>query len=275
MNGLGEITERKIERLRSVGAYLEGDILLPKKELTDRDTVGSYVTVFIYNDAKGRPIATKRKPHLLPGEVGKMRVVELSRIGAFLDWGLDKDLLLPFHEQTYRPKKGEDVFVAVYLDRSERFCATMKVREHLSRTHHYAEGDTVEGTVYSLHKEYGAFVAVDNKYEARISKQELYGVFSIGERIDARVLKVHPDGRMDLSVRELSHLAIDDNAQLVLSALEENGGFLPFDDRSDPERIRDFFSMSKSDYKKAIGRLYREKRITFRNGGVELERSQS
>lgn len=238
MNGLGKITERKIERLRSVGAYLEGDILLPKKELTDRDTVGSFVTVFIYNDAKGRPIATKRKPHLLPGEVGKMRVVELSRIGAFLDWGIDKDLLLPFHEQTYRPKKGEDVFVAVYLDHSERFCATMKVREYLSHTHHYAEGDTVEGTVYSLHKEYGAFVAVDNKYEARISKQELYGVFSIGERIDARVLKVHPDGRMDLSVRELSHLAIDDNAQLVLSALEENGGFLPFDDRSDPERDR-------------------------------------
>ena len=275
MSDLGKISDRKIERIRSVGAYLEGNILLPKKELTERDQVGSLVEVFIYNDAQGRPIATKKRPRLLPGEIGKMRVVELSKIGAFLDWGLDKDLLLPFHEQTYRPRKGEDVFVAVYLDRSERFCATMKVREHLSRTHTYAEGDTVKGTVYSLHKEYGAFVAVDDRYEARISKQELYGVFTLGERIEARVLKVHPDGRMDLSVRELSHLAIDDNAQLVLDALTENGGFLPYDDRSDPDRIRDFFSMSKSDYKKAIGRLYKEKRIIFRNGGVELERSKS
>lgn len=272
MNDLGTYTERKIDRIRSVGAYLEGDILLPKKELTDKDQVGSEVKVFVYNDSRGRPIATKKKPRLLPQEIGKLRVIELSNIGAFLDWGLDKDLLLPFHEQTYRPKKGEDVFVAVYLDRSERFCATMKLREHLSHTHSYKEGDIVQGTVYHLHKEHGAFVAVDNQYEARIANKELYGAFSVGETIEGRVLKVHVDGRIDLSVREMSHLAIDVNASLILDALKENDGFLPYNDSSSPDHIRDFFSMSKSDFKRATGRLYKERKILFKNGGIVLER---
>ena len=271
MYQLGKLQELEIKRIRSVGAYLEGDLLLPKKELSDEDTEGSKVTVFVYKDNDNRPIATKKDPYIHLGELARLTVVDNTRIGAFLDWGLDKDLLLPFHEQTSKPEKGQELLVALYLDKSERFCATMKVREYLKTDSPYKENDWVTGTLYAMHPAYGAFIAVDNQYEARIEKKDLFGVFQIGQIVEARVSRVQKDGRLDLVLQDRNHLLIDSNAQLILNMIREEGGELLLNDNSSPEEIKAKLMMSKGDFKKAVGRLLKQNKIYFSKNGIRMK----
>ena len=218
---LGEKQRLKIVKKVSFGVYLaeeEGQekVLLPMKETPEGCELGDELEVFLYKDSRDRLIATTREPALTLGQIGLLRVKETGKIGAFLDWGLDKDLLLPFRQQTRRVRQGEECLAALYIDKSSRLCATMNVYPYLKTNSPYRIGDTVTGRVYETSENFGVFVAVDDMYSALIPKREAAGSFEIGEILKARVTDVKEDGKLDLSVREKAYIQMEEDARLVL-----------------------------------------------------------
>ncbi len=243
-------------------------ILLPKNQVPEGTKTGDTLEVFVYKDSEDRPIATTTIPELTLGKTALLKVKEVTPIGAFLEWGLAKDLLLPFKEQTARVHTGEEVLVSLYIDKSQRLCATMKVYDYLDYKSPYHKNDQVAGTVYEISDNFGAFVAVDNRYQALIPVKELYGSIKVGDRIKARVTQVKEDGKLDLSVREKSYLQLDSDAEIIFQILKEAGGFLPYHDKTDSEIINAQFKLSKNAFKRAIGRLMKEGRITITDTGI-------
>ena len=248
------------------GVYLGSDeerVLLPKKQVPEGIEAGDPVEVFLYKDSSDRMIATTNEPKITVGELAVLEVVDVGRIGAFLDWGLEKDLLLPFKEQTVKVEKGDRCLVSLYVDKSGRLCATMKVYPLLRTDSPYKKDDMVRGTVYGISREYGVFVAVDDRYSALIPRREVYGRMYIGQQVEARVAEVKPDGKLDLSVRGKIPEQMDADAQQIMERIVKNGGFLPFTDKAEPERIKTEFGMSKAAFKRAVGRLLKQGRITI------------
>lgn len=250
----------------------ENKVLLPKKQVPADMEVGDPIDVFLYKDSNDRPIATVREPKLTLGQTARLRVVSVGKVGAFLDWGLEKDLFLPYREQTTQVKAGDEVIAALYLDKSERLCATMKVYPYLQKESPYQKDDVVTGMVYEISHNFGAFVAVDDKYSALIPKKELYGELHVLQQISARVTGVKEDGKLDLGIRQKAHLQMSEDADKVLSLLREKKGFLPLHDKSSPEQIRETIGMSKNEFKRAIGHLYKEHLITLESDGIRLKK---
>ena len=232
--------------------------------------IGDEIEVFVYKDSEKRPVAAMKKPLLTIGELAVLRVVEVTGIGAFMDWGLEKDLFLPFREQVGKVQKDGRYLVGLYVDNSERLCATMNIYNLLGTSSTYKENDRVRGTVYGISKELGVFVAVNNKYQGLIPNKELYGDFSIGEAIEARIKKVRTDGKLELSTRQEAYNEIEGDAQKILNRLKENGGALPVNDNSTPEKIKAEFKISKAAFKRAVGRLLKEGAIKITDNGIEL-----
>ena len=264
---LGEIQKLEIVKKVEFGVYLaepgreDDKVLLPIKQVPAGASVGDVMEVFLYKDSKDRLIATTKRPKLIMGEVALLTVAQVGRIGAFLDWGLEKDLLLPFKQQRGRIKEGDQVLVSLYVDKSERLCATMNVYEHLLSNSSYKKDDRVSGRVYEISNNFGAFVAVDDQYSALIPKNELFGKIEPGQIISARVTKVQDDGRLLLSIREKAYLQIDKDAEKILQLLDSYEGSLPFTDKSAPEVITHETGMSKNEFKRAVGHLLKEKKI--------------
>lgn len=250
----------------------ENKVLLPKKQVPADMEVGDPIDVFLYKDSNDRPIATVKEPKLTLGQTARLRVVSIGKVGAFLDWGLEKDLFLPYREQTTQVKAGDEVIAALYLDKSERLCATMKVYPYLQKESPYQKDDVVTGMVYEISHNFGAFVAVDDKYSALIPKKELYGELHVLQQISARVTGVKEDGKLDLGIRQKAHLQMSEDADKVLALLHEKKGFLPLHDKSSPEQIRETVDMSKNEFKRAIGRLYKEHLITLESDGIRLKK---
>ncbi len=272
---LGEIQELQIVKIVDFGAYLaelSGDerVLLPKKQLPENAKVGDRLEVFLYKDSQDRLIATTREPVLTVGEVAELKVVNVSKMGAFLDWGLEKDLFLPYRQQTKRVKEGDTVLVSLYVDKSSRLCATMNVYKELRSDAPYQVGDDVEGIAYEASDRFGIFVAVDGIYSAIIPKNEVYGDVAVGDRIHARVTKVREDGRLNLSVREKAHVQMYPDMEKILNLLREYGGVLPFTEKADPEVIRRETGMSKNEFKRAVGHLYKERKVQINDGKIRL-----
>ena len=230
------------------GVYLAEDmnadtkhqVLLPAKQVPAGTKAGDKLEVFIYKDSQDRLIATINEPLLMVGQAGLLKVKQVTRIGAFLDWGLEKDLLLPYHEQTTRIFEGQECLVAVYVDKSSRLCATMKVYPYLSKETSYKEGDQVKG-----------------KYRP-------------GTVLDLRVTRVKEDGKMDVSDRQEAYLQINEDAENVLEIIEEFAGVLPFDDKASPEVIRREFGLSKNAFKRAVGHLLKEGKIQIKDRRIYL-----
>lgn len=261
---LGEKQVLTIVKKVDFGVYLGSDeerVLLPKKQVPEGIEAGDPIEVFLYKDSSDRMIATTKEPKITLGQLAVLEVVDVGRIGAFLDWGLEKDLLLPFKEQTSKVEKGDRCLVSLYIDKSGRLCATMKVYPLLRTDSSYKKDDTVNGTVYEISRDFGVFVAVDNKFSALIPKREVYGRMYVGQQIEARVAAVKADGKLDLSVRSRIPEQMDADAQKIMERLEKSGGVLPFTDKADPERIRDEFGMSKAAFKRAVGRLMKQGKI--------------
>ena len=250
----------------------ENKVLLPKKQVPADMEVGDPIDVFLYKDSNDRPIATVKEPKLTLGQTARLRVVSVGKVGAFLDWGLEKDLFLPYREQTTQVKAGDEVIAALYLDKSERLCATMKVYPYLQKESPYQKDDVVTGMVYEISHNFGAFVAVDDKYSALIPKKELYGELHVLQQISARVTGVKEDGKLDLGIRQKAHLQMSEDADKVLSLLREKKGFLPLHDKSSPEQIRETIGMSKNEFKRAIGHLYKEHLITLESDVIRLKK---
>lgn len=264
MMRLGEKQVLTVVKKVEFGVYLGSDeerVLLPKKQVPEGIEVGDPVEVFLYKDSSDRMIATTNEPKLTAGALAVLEVADVGRIGAFLDWGLEKDLLLPFKEQTTKVEKGDKCLVSLYVDKSDRLCATMKVYPLLKTDSPYKKDDIVKGTVYEISREYGVFVAVDNKYSALIPRREVYGRMYSGQQIEARVTAVKADGKLDLSVRGKIPEQMDEDAGRILGRMENNGGYLPFTDKAEPERIKEEFGMSKAAFKRAVGRLLKEGKV--------------
>ena len=258
--------EKKDDKNRALG----DEVLLPKNQVTEDMRVGSEIEVFLYKDSEDRMIATRLVPYIKIGEIKKLRVKEVNKIGAFLDWGLPKDLLLPFKEQIYDIKSGDEILVTVYIDLSDRLCATMDLYSRLSLLPPYQRDDMVKGTVYQVHEQFGAYVAVDNKYSALVPKKELHRELKPGDEIEARVLEVKEDGKLDLSLRQKAYVQMDADSALILDKLKQAGGSLPYQDKSSAEEIKEEFNLSKAAFKRAIGRLYKERVIVIENDGIRL-----
>ena len=271
---LGEKQTLKVVKKVDFGVYLaentsgEEKVLLPIKQVPEGTDIGTEIEVFIYRDSDDRLIATTKQPAIMLGDVRMLKVKDVGRVGAFMDWGLEKDVLLPFKEQTRKVKPGEEVLCAMYIDKSSRLCVTMNVYEYLLNQSPYGKDDKVVGTVYEMSDNFGVFVAVDDIYSGLIPKKELYGNIKIGDSVSARVVSVKEDGRLNLSLREKAYLQMDTDAQKIFSMIEENGGKLPFTDKASPELLREKTGMSKNEFKRAVGRLLKEGKIEIRPDSI-------
>ncbi len=255
----------------TLNAAIEDRVLLPKKQVPQGSGLGDSVEVFLYKDSKDRIIATTNTPLLSVGEVGKLRVSQVTKIGAFLDWGLEKDVLLPYKEQTAKVQEGDEVLVVIYVDKSSRLAATMKVYRYLQCGSDYQKEDIVRGMVYELRQDMGAFVAVDDRFSALIPVRELYGEIKVGDVVSARVSAVKEDGKLDLSLREKAYLQIGKDADKLVALMEQHGGALPFTDKADPELIRAETGMSKNEFKRAVGNLLKNQKIVINSDKICLK----
>ena len=274
---LGKKQKLVYKRKEEFGIYLtekgndEERVLLPAKQVPAGAKVGDEIEVFLYKDSKDRLIATTNTPLLTLHETAVLTVKEVGKIGAFLDWGLEKDLLLPFAEQTVRVKAGDKALVALYTDKSDRLAATMKVYKYLKQDSSYKKEDHVDGLVYELSDNFGAFVAVDNKYSGLVAKKELTANLKVGDRIKARVISVKEDGKLDLSLREKAPIQISLDADTLVKMMKENGGKLDFSDNASPELIKEETGMSKNQFKRAVGNLLKSGKIDILENAIRLK----
>jgi len=275
MMKLGEKQKLIIVKKVEFGVYLaeskehqEERVLLPAKQVPQGSEIGDELEVFLYRDSSDRMIATTNSPKLMLGQVAELVVAEVGKFGAFLDWGLEKDLFLPFKQQKKRLRKGDTVLVSLYVDKSGRLCATMNVYESLRTDSPYKKEDQVTGRVYEISDNFGAFVAVDNIYSALIPKKELYGRVEIGEDITARVVQVKEDGKLSLSIRDKAYLQISKDAEEIMRIIESYDGVLPFTDKASPEVIKHETGMSKNEFKRAVGNLLKAGRIQIKETAI-------
>lgn len=274
---IGKVQKLEVIRITRIGAFLNvqhlsggEDILLPMNQVPQDIEIGDEIEVFVYKDSEDRMIATAKKPKITIGEFALLTVVDNLRIGAFLDWGLEKDLFLPFKEQTYSVEKGGSYLVGLYIDKSNRLCATMDVYKLLSSESPYKENDRVDGTIYQINEDMGAFVAVNNKYSGLIPKKEFYGEYKCGDSVEVRIKKIREDGKLELSLRKEAYIQMDDDAKKIFDRLVLNGGKLSLNDNSRPEEINAQLNMSKSAFKRAVGRLLKERKIRITEKGIEI-----
>ena len=274
---LGSVQKLIIKRFATVGAYLnteneiDEDILLPKSQIPEGAKVGDTVEVFIYNDSKDRLISTTTIPKIQMGKLAHLMVVSTTKIGSFLDFGLERDLFLPFAETIGSVERGKTYLVGMYIDKSNRLSATMMIKDMLQTDPPYKENDLVEGTIYSINKDIGAFVAVEDKYDGLIPKKELLGIYEVGGSIEVRVSRVLEDGKLDLSLRDRSYIQMDTDAKTIVQKLKENKGRLHLNDKSSPEKIKNELAMTKSGFKRAVGKLLKEEMIEFTKDGIQLK----
>lgn len=277
---LGEYQELRIVKNTDHGVYLSeidgGDdkILLPKNQVEPTFKIGNIIKVFIYKDSMDRLIATTTKPLIELGKIALLKVTQVNNVGAFLDWGLAKDLLLPYKEQSSIVKVNDYVLVTMYVDKSERLCATTKIYDTLRTDSPYNKNDEVSALVISYNPKFGTFVAVDEKYIGLIPTNECQYTPKIGETITAKVLEVRADGKLNLTTRKEINEQIDIDSNIILGKLKYANGYLPFNDKSSPDAIKKEFNLSKNSFKKAIGRLYKSRIIDIKDDGIYLSQDK-
>lgn len=273
---LGKKQRLIVKNRAKQGVYLSDSIessdkvLLPAKQCNDSLMTGDEIEVFLYLDSEDRIIATIREPKLSLGNIAVLTVSNVTKIGAFLDWGLEKDLFLPYKQQTVKVKEGDEVLCALYIDKSKRLAATMKVYDYLETTDKYKTGDEVSGRVYEISDNFGAFVAIDDKYSALIPKKELFSKINVGDVGKFRVINVRDDGKITLATRKPAYIQTDEDAKKVLEVIKEFDGVLPFNDKASPEVIKREFSMSKNEFKRAVGKLYKERKIEITEKSIRI-----
>ena len=272
---LGEYQELEYIKKVDFGIYLgesqraEERVLLPAKQVPQGIKLGDKIKVFLYKDSRDRLIATTNEPKLSMGQIRPLEVKECGKIGAFLDWGLEKDLFLPYKEMTMKVQAGDEVLVTLYIDKSSRLCASMRgLYDLLSKESPYKKDDTVSGRVYEFSDNFGCFVAVDDKYSARIPRHEDTGFLRVGDVIEAKVTDVKPDGKLDLTLREKAYIQMDSDSEKIMELLDLYAGVLPFSEKASPEVIKRETGLSKNAFKRAVGHLYKERKIDLNGGKI-------
>ena len=272
---LGEYQELEYIKKVDFGIYLaesqraEERVLLPAKQVPQGIKLGDKIKVFLYKDSRDRLIATTNDPKLSMGQIRPLEVKECGKIGAFLDWGLEKDLFLPYKEMTMKVQAGDEVLVTLYIDKSSRLCASMRgLYDMLSKESPYKKDDIVSGRVYEFSDNFGCFVAVDDKYSARIPRHEDTGFLRVGDVIEAKVTDVKPDGKLDLTLREKAYIQMDSDSEKIMELLDSYAGVLPFSEKASPEVIKRETGLSKNAFKRAVGHLYKERKIDLNGGKI-------
>ena len=272
---LGEYQELYYVKKVDFGVYLAEDpdsethVLLPAKQVPEDAKQGERIRIFLYKDSKDRLIATTNEPKLTLGKFAVLRVKEVGKIGAFLDWGLEKDLFLPYKEMTQKVEAEDEILVTLYTDKSNRLCASMKgLYDLLRKDSPYHKDDKVTGRVYEFSDNFGTFIAVDDQFSARIPNHEDHSFLRIGDVIEAKVVGVKPDGKLDLTLREKAYIQMDADAEKILEILDSYAGVLPFSEKASPEVIKRETGLSKNAFKRAVGHLYKEHLVDLTDGKI-------
>lgn len=275
MAEIGKRSTLTVVRASTPGLYLDGgemgEILLPGKYIPKDIATLTEVDVFVYRDSEDRLVATTETPLAMVGDFACLEVIGVNRhVGAFLNWGLSKDLLLPFREQIYPVNTGDKVVVHVYLDeKSERIVATTRLNRHLNHTApNYKEGQEVDLLIINK-SPFGYNAIVENAHRGLLYDSNLSAPLEIGQQLKGYVRKLRPDGKIDLSLDAAGYQRVAPLREQILKALETQGGHLNFDDNSSPQAIREVFGVSKKAFKQALGALYKARKITFANGGIQ------
>ncbi|MGB0733355.1 MAG: CvfB family protein [Pontibacterium sp.] len=275
MAAIGYISSLKVIREVGFGVYLDGGelggVLLPKREVPEGTAVGQTLEVFIHTDSDDFPIATIRKPHLILGQVGMLRVAAVEKVGVFLDWGLPKQLLLPYSELRKKsPEKGQELLVITYLDNTGRICASTRLDRHLNKTEPgYKKGDEVQ-LVIAGETDLGYKAVVNNRHWGVLYRNQVFKKLFFGQRTKGYINQVREDGKIDLMLEKKSGGQVDDLQEKIIQMLNENRGFLALNDKTPPAVISRTFGVSKKVFKMAIGGLYKQRKIVIHEGGISF-----
>jgi predicted RNA-binding protein (virulence factor B family) len=273
---LGIIQKLQLVKKTDFGVYLateedkEDKVLLPKKQVPENAEIGDEIEVFVYRDSSDRLICTTNIPKIKMSELAVLKVNDVTPIGAFLDWGLERDLFLPFKEQTKKVSPGEEYLVALYKDKSSRLAATMKVYPYMQIADGYVKDDEVSGIVYEISEQFGAFVAIDNMYFGLVPGKEVHNNVNVGDVIKGRVTSIRDDGKINISIFQKAYIQMDEDSEKVLSVINQFDGVLPYNDKADPEIIYKDFNMSKAAFKRAVGKLFKERKIEIKPNCIKI-----
>ncbi|WP_396160371.1 S1 RNA-binding domain-containing protein [Flavobacterium sp.] len=264
----------KIDRETKVGLFLtngKDDVLLPNKYVPNDFTIGEDLTVFVYLDHEERPVATTLKPFISLNSFAVLKVSYINKFGAFLNWGMEKDLFAPFKEQARPMEKDKRYIVTMYLDKQTgRLAASSKINQFLDKEPLDIEVGQEVDLMVSHITEIGINVIINGKFRGLAYQNEVFETVSPGYKTKGYIKTIRPDGKIDVSFQKQGFEAIDDSAQQVLEALKQNDGVLRLNDNSHPEEIKSVLKMSKKTFKKAIGSLYKQKLIDINNEGIQL-----
>ncbi|MCM1273050.1 MAG: S1-like domain-containing RNA-binding protein [Clostridium sp.] len=273
---VGKWNTLKVIRSKDFGIYLGEDgnagetVLLPRKQVPEKIKAGATMDVFVYRDSQDRPIATTNVPYITLGGIKRLRVRNVTEIGAFMDWGLEKDIFLPFKEQTAKVEEGREYLVRMYADKSDRLCVTMKLYKYLKPITGYEKGQSFKGIVYEYKKGLGAFVAIDDIYPGLIHESELYSKVCPGDEVEGRILDIRDDGKANVTLRNPAYKQMEEDSDMVYDVIKSYQGVLPFTDKADKEIIKREFGLSKNAFKRAVGRLLKEKKIKITEKTIEI-----
>lgn len=272
---LGRYNTLKIDRKVSIGLYLEDedgeDVLLPLKYVPKEAQTGDHIEVFVYLDNEERPIATTLKPKAVRNEFAYLQVKDITSMGAFLDWGVEKDLFVPFAEQKERMKKGNFYIVYIYLDEmTQRLTASSKWQFYTEKENIDLQPEQEVDILIANPSDLGFNVIINNRFAGMLYKNEIFKPLHTGMREKGYVKKIRPDNKIDISLQRQGFAGVEPNSQKILEELRKNNGFLSIHDKSDPDLIQSRLQMSKKAFKKAVGGLYKERLITIDDDGIRL-----
>lgn len=276
MAAIGTVNELEVIKEVDFGVYLDGaqhgEILMPKRYVPEGCKVGDRVEAFIYLDSEDRLVATTERPIAMVGEFAKLKVIAVTRVGAFMDWGLPKDLLVPFREQQQKMEEGKSYLVYIYLDdESQRIAGTSKLDKCIDNIPiDYEEGEEVD-LIIAAQTELGYKAIIDNSHWGMLFKNEVFQNLKVGQKVKGYIKNIREDDKIDLSLEKAGYEKIDPISESILNKLAANDGFLPLNDKTDPDTIRDIFQISKKNFKKAIGALYKQHIISIDEDGIRMK----
>jgi predicted RNA-binding protein (virulence factor B family) len=270
----GNYNRLTVQRIKEAGAFLDDGkegILLPKRFVPKGTKVGDELTVFVYHDSEDRLIATTQHPKAVVGDIAFLKVVGNSAHGAFLDWGLMKDLFVPKSKQISPMRLGGEYLVHLYMDTQTGRIAASQYIEHLLSNEELTvkEKEEVELIIYR-ETELGWAVIINNKHLGLLYSNEVFQPLQVGDKVQGFIKQIREDGKIDVALGKLGYNKVEDEATKILRLLEEHNGYLPYHDKSEPEAIYNFFGMSKKVFKMTVGKLYKERKIALTKTGVQL-----
>ena len=272
---IGKINRLKVLRKVSIGYFLDGDtlgdLLLPKKYATHELKENDELDVFIYLDSEDRLIATTQLPYAMVDDFALLKVIAVEKVGAFLDWGLPKDLLVPFREQQTKMEIGKNYLVYIYLDdNTKRIVASSKIDKYIDNIPpDYKQGEEVE-LIIAYKTDLGYKTIINSTHSGMLYNNQIYTTLSIGQKLKGYINKVRDDDKIDLMLFKPGYEKIDEIAQNIYTFLKNNNGFIPVSDKTESEKIASIFGISKKNFKKSIGTLYKNRLIVIEDDGIRL-----